>query len=211
MGNWINKLKQQQPPLPTFTPQGIQDLPPFTLLQFFGGNKVTAWYATRRALLPFSNALSHFPYSDAPCHTAIYIGMEMVLTIGPFKVLSRFTDFLTDNRRIDAIVLVEISDSIRHAMCVEALDSGDEPKIGINLPTYGFQNFLRFEPLLRWIPKTRKAICSQDAAERAEKHGYKVSLKKPHDTSPADLHLYAMHNESLRQLKTVHIGKNYKP
>jgi len=185
------------------------NIPKASALQFLGGTKITEFYGNKRAELPFGKSLTKFPYYPAPYHTARYLGLGMTLNIQAFKNLIPLSSGFLPDKRIDVIIYKNIPDSVREDMCKDGLDDADKPKIGINFPTYGFRDFLRFEPLLRWLPKSRKDFCSEDFVLWMNKYSYVTSSRKPNMTAPWDLYLYAFDNNDSCEIRTVWIGPEY--
>lgn len=189
-------------PLPFFLPIAISEIPSASILQFYGGNKLTEFYGNKRY---------GFPYKPPPFHSAFYCKDGLFLNVGKFKTIEPLEKEFRSTRRIDVIIYKELTQDVRDMMIRNAFLAADNPKIGFNLPTYGIRDYIRFEPYLRWLfPKDKRDFCSEDVTKRFNAAGCEVSKNPSNRTAPWDLTQYAIDNTYRSEIRTLHIGKDFK-
>lgn len=189
-------------PLPNYQKIEINDILPASTLLFYGGNKATEFYGNHRY---------HHQYTPPAFHAAFYLETGLQLSVGKFKVIKIVEEEFRSTRRVDVIMYPTIPEDVRKKVLHDAYLDADDPKLGLNLPTYGFFDFLRFEPLLQWLPKSKHDICSENVYKRFLAEGVTVA-NKPSKTEVAPWMLleYALANPSRCQIRTLWIGKDFK-
>jgi hypothetical protein len=189
----------------------FEDVPKFSIVVFYGnGPKITEWFGNHRAEWPFSKKVSRFPWTPPPFHVSLYLGDGETLNVGKFKTIHELKDEMRSTRRIDIIPLYDVFADTRAVAAHNARKDADKPKVGFMFPTYGFLDILRFEPLLRWIPKDNHDICTENVVKECrDRCGVRVSDREPNRTAPWDIVLYCLSVSEKRPMKTLHVGSDY--
>ena len=188
--------------LPEFPAIKVEDIPPCSALLYYGVMPLTSWYANRR--------FKH-PYKPGAYHAAFYIWNGLSLQVGKFHTIQKIEKDFSERKRIDVVAYPNITDKVRKDMATAAFDDADEPKLGFNKSTYGVFDFLRFEPLLRWLPRSKKEICSENTYRMFAKCGVKIAEKPPKtEVAPWNIFEYAVAHPEECKVYTVWVGKDYK-
>jgi len=207
------KNMDKLPFLPEFPAIGTKQVPSGCIGIAMGGTKITEFYGNKRADLwgaKFKGGITKFPYVPAPYH-AFFVGMDgLTLNVGAFKTIMPLEDHFNSTRRIDIIIPRGLSDEIRYDMGREIIAQDNHPKIGWNWPTYAITDFIRQEPLLRWIPVSRKEFCSENVTNTFRKYGVEVSARRADLTDPWDLYLYAFAHPESFELRTAWVGLDFR-
>jgi hypothetical protein len=189
-------------PLPEYSRISVEDIPKCSALLYYGAMPLTVFYGNRR---------HKHPYKPAAYHAAFYIEEGRTLQVGKFKVIQDIREDFTEKRRIDVVIYRDIPPEIRALLEADAYNSADKPKWGYNHITYGVWDFLRFEPLLRWLPKSKRDICSEDVWKRFKRYGVMVAHKPAKtEVAPWDIFEYALENPGRCEVHTVHVGRDFK-
>lgn len=188
-------------PLPKFEPIELDHIPSASALLFYGGNKITEWYANHR--------YKH-PYKPGAFHAAIYLEHGLTLNVGAYKVIHELSKEFLTTRRVDVIVYKDLTDTQRSFVRRQAYLDADDPKL-FKFPTYGVFDFLRFEPLVRkFVPASkRKDICSENVAKHFSGTGCAVSEYEPARTAPWHLLEYALAHPGRCDVRTVWVGEKF--
>jgi len=199
-------------PLPIFARISVPQIPLASIGIAYGGTKMTEFYGCYRAQLPFAKVnggITRFPCRPAPYH-AFFIGEDGdTLNVGATRTLIPIWEHFRSTRRIDVITVSDLTDVVRHAMSLEARYDYDRAKPGLQGVTYPILDFLRQEPLLRWIPPSRRTFCSEDVAKRFRKYEYIVTARHYELTDPWDLVMYAMAHAPVFAIHNVWTGPDY--
>lgn len=188
-------------PLPVYLPIFVEEIPPASILQFYGGLKLTEFYGNRRY---------GYPYSPPPFHSAFYCREGLFLNVGAFKTIRALSSEKRSTRRVDVIIVKSIADAAARESVTQAFLDQDDPKIGLNLPTYGIRDYLRFEPWIRWmLPRDKRDFCSEDVTKRFDSKGIKISNKPAYFTAPWDINLYAEARPDEFEFRTLWIGNEF--
>lgn len=188
--------------LPEYDFIKLEAVPPASTLLFYGGNKWTEFYGRKR--------YKH-PYDPPAFHATFYIENGLMLNVGKFKTLTAVEREYASTRRVDAIIYRTIPDNVRKELMKDAYLGADDPKFGLNLPTYGWTDFLRFEPLLQWLPKNKHDICSEDVYKRFARYGIETATKPQKvEVAPWMLYEFALAHPELCDIKTVWRGLDFK-
>lgn len=190
-------------PLPEFPSITLRDIAPASTLLFYGGNKITSWYANKRY---------NHPYKPGAFHAALYLKDGLSLNVGKFKAITDVATQYRSTYRIDVITYLDLTPEQREAVVKQGLLDADEPHVGFNLPTYGLFDFLRFEPVLRkLLPEDKRDICSENVTREFGQADYTVSKKPAAQTAPWDLFEYALSRPEVCKLNTLWKGLDFKP
>lgn len=185
-------------PLPPFAPITINEISPASTILFYGGNKLTEIVGNR---------LYKHPYAPPAFHAAFYIKDGMFLNVGKFKTIQFLVKELRSTRRIDVITYYFVSEEKRRAICEDAVQDADQPKIGVSLPTYAWTDYLRFG--FKWFKPSKKDFCSENVVELFGGRGVKVSDEEPFNTAPWDLFEFALKNKGDCLVNTLYIGPDF--
>lgn len=79
--------------------------------------------------------------------------------------------------------------------------------MGIQFPTYGIMDFLRFG--FKWFKPTKRDICSENVVELMAAHGFSNSYQEPYNTAPWHLLEWAEKNPSSCAVSTIWKGKDF--
>lgn len=190
-------------PLPNFEFIKVENIPICSSLIYYGNMPLTSFYGNKR--------FKH-PYKPAAYHAARYLENGLALQVGKFRTLQKLSEDFTEKRRIDVISYNFIPENVKKQMITKAYLDADEPKWGYNRLRYGIFDFLRFEPLLRWLPKSKQPICSEDTYNWFRDYGYVVG-NRPNpklEVAPWDLFAWAMENRDKVLIQTVWVGETFK-
>ncbi len=204
---------EKPPSLPLFPPIKIEEIPPASGIAYFAHNKIIEFYGNRRHDLWGGKSITKFPFCPPPFHFARYIDNGQTLQVGHYKTIVPIQGTQKDpafrsERRIDIIIYKTIPDNIREAMVQDAMDDADKPSL-FKWFTYGFADYLRFEPTIRWlIPSTRKDICSEDFVKWVARHWKAIFKKAANYISPWDVYLGAMGDPDC-EIRTLWVGSDY--
>lgn len=185
--------------LPGFPAIAYGDVPPASTLLFYSGNKLTEM---------FGNRVYRHRYTPPAFHAALTVGNGEMLNVGKFKTIEPIEKELISTRRVDAIIYNMTffqRDMITHNARLDI----DKPKIGLMLPTYGVLDYLRFA--VKWFRPTHYDICSENVVELLMSGGIISSVREPFNTAPWDLLSWAVDHPDKATVKTVWIGKDFKP
>lgn len=200
------------PPLPEFPKIAIEEIPSGSALEFYGGNKLTEFYGNHRARLWGGKNCTTFPYDPPPFHTAHYQRRGFFLNVGAFKTIQKLEDEFRSTRRIDVIIYKAVTPGLGERIADDMQGDVDKPGI-VKRITYGVFDYLRFEPALRWlIPKDKKRdFCTEDKVRRMLRFGITTSDRPADMTAPWDDVLYAMSHPEECKIRTLWVGKDFKP
>jgi len=193
----FTKKKISTKPLPKFEPIGLGQIPPASIILFYGGNKLTQWAG---------NWLCKHPYAPPAFHASFYLGNGLHLNVGKFKTIQSVEPEFRSTRRIDAILIPSLTVEQSVRMVRTAFLDADDPHIGLSLPTYSISDYLRFA--LRFLRPSKKDFCSENVVELFMTEGVVVSSHKAVDTAPWDLLEYAEKNGF--EVRTLFTGPNFK-
>lgn len=100
--SWFSKLFKgpSVQPLPEFPTIALEDIPPASILLFYGGTKITEWVG---------NTIYKHPYKPASFHAAGYLGDGEVLNIGKEATIEDVRSMLRSTRRVDVVVLNDLT------------------------------------------------------------------------------------------------------
>jgi len=193
------KLLKKAPtePLPGFPAADYLSIPAGSALLFYSGNKVTEMFANR---------VYEHPYAPPAFHAALTVGDGKMLNVGKFKTIESIKKELISTRRVDAIIY-GLTDVARLSVQASALADTDKPKVGFQLPTYGFTDYLRFG--LKWFRPSKKDICSENVVELLANVGFNCSERESYNTAPWHLLEWALHNPDRAIVKTIWIGAKF--
>jgi hypothetical protein len=194
----FKKPKDVQP-LPDYPPIALEHIPPASTLLFYGGMKLTEMAGNR---------LYGHKYRPPAFHAAFYIEGGLFLNVGGFKVVQELGKELRSTRRIDVVIYKNIRPEYRKSMLRLAYLDASKPKIGISLPDYSWTDYLRFG--LKFLKPSKKDFCSENVVEMFANGQVTVSDKKPVDTAPWDLFEYALDHPDQCEIRTLHIGPEFK-
>ena len=175
----------------------LEEVPAASVILFYGGNKVTELVGNR---------VYEFPFKPPPFHSALTVGDGEMLNVGKFKTIKPIKEELISTRRVDVIVYT-MSDTQRDIIAHNARKDVDSPRVGIQLPTYGVLDYLRFG--FKWFRPTKYDVCSENCVENLATGGVTASDKEAFNTAPWDLLSYALDNIQQATPKTLWIGENY--
>lgn len=208
MGKFVDLFKKPDTvPLPLYPGLKIKDLPPASILLFYGGNKLTELVGNR---------IYKHPYRPPAFHAAFYIGNflpddigeNLFLNVGKFKEIVPFASETRSTRRIDAISFPKIEERARRKICAFACKDISKPKFGLTFPDYSFTDYLRFG--LRFLKPSKKDFCSENVCEIFDTQGVKVSDRKAVDTAPWDLLEFAELHRDAATVNTLWCGGDFK-
>ena len=187
-------------PLPDFPRIDWRNVMPASALLFYGGGPaITQMAATR---------MYRHPYHPAAFHAALYLGNGDFLNVGKFKTVERLSQEFRSTRRID-VISYEMPGDVADAIARDGYRDADKPKVGMSLPTYGVTDFLRFG--LKWWKPSTKDICSENVTEILRAHGVECAEpSEPFNVAPWHLLEWAEKNPSMCQIKTIHVGGDFR-
>jgi len=199
------------PPLPEFPRITIPEIPSGSALEFYGGNKLTEFYGNHRADMWGGKSCSQFPYTPPPFHTAHYQRRGFFFNVGAFQTIKRLEEEMISTRRIDVIIYKQVTAAQGELIADDMQAGADKPGIFKRI-TYGIFDYIRFEPSLRWlVPKDKKRdFCTEDKVRRMLDYGITTSDRAPDNTTPWDDVLWAMKNPEKAEIRTLHVGKDFK-
>lgn len=188
-------------PLPKFNTIPLDNIPSASALLYYNGNKMTEWYG---------NVRYKHPYKPASFHAELYVGDGLSLKVGKFKTISDVTKEFKSTRRIDVIVY-SMPEAVRARIRHNALLDATDPKVGVSLPNYGFTDFLRYEPWLQWLPKSKNEICSENVDKMMAKEGVIVAEHGGKiEAAPWMLFEYALAHYDTCAVYTLWEGEDFK-
>lgn len=198
--NYLKLFKKPKlEPLPPFLSISVEEIPPASILLWYGGVKVTELVGNR---------LYGHPFYPAAFHAAFYIDNGLYLNVGAFKTIENIRNEFRSTRRVDVIIDKTLTSEERKLLGVTAMGDLSKPKPGISVPDYSWREFLRFGfPFLK--TSSRSDFCSENVCEIFETAGRKISDLKPYDTAPWHLLEYALKEKSF-DIKTLWRGKDFK-
>ena len=185
--------------LPSFPMIKMEDIPSASIILFYGGNKLTEMVG--------NNMYGH-KYLPPAFHAAFYCENGIFLNVGKFKTVEELQKELRTSRRIDIVIVKNLTSTQREVACKFAVLDASRPRVGLSLPDYSWMDYVRFG--LKFMKPSKKDFCSENVVELFQKVGAKVSEKLPVDTAPWHLLEYAISNPSQFDIKTLHIGADYK-
>jgi len=111
-------------------------------------------------------------------------------------------------RRVDVIIYKNISDETRKMLCRLAHLDTTKTKV-VNLPDYDWTSFLRFG-LRLFKNSSKKDFCSDNVVDLFKAGMVKVSDLPDEQTAPWDLLEYALAHPEECDIRTLHVGADFK-
>jgi hypothetical protein len=199
MANLLRLFKKfPAAPLPDFERMDIADLPGASALLFYGGNKLTELFGGR---------VYHHPYTPPAFHASLYLGAGDHLNVGKFRAVQPVQDEFRSTRRVDAIIY-DMTPGQRLAIIEAGRKDTTKPKVGLQLPDYGWQEYLRFG--LPWFRPTHKDMCAENVCENMALGAVRVTYYAYSATAPWSLLEYALDYPRACRVVTLHVGKDFK-
>lgn len=155
--NWLKKLLRiEATPLPTFPRIRTEQIPAASILLFYGGTPLTEIAG---------NYIYKHPYRPAAFHAAGFIGKGEVLNVNKTTTIENILDMRQSTRRIDVIVLTDLTDEEREIICSRfRRDAGKNFYDGVGYLRFGGKlKILRF---LKKIKASEKDdFCSDNVVD----------------------------------------------
>jgi hypothetical protein len=189
-------------PLPEWDGIKQADIPPASIILFYGGNKLTQL---------IGNRLYGHPYNPPAFHAAFYIGdpeAGLFLNVGAFRTLQYLKDEFKSTRRIDIVTVKNLTSAQRKRLCAKALLDTSKPHAGIEFPDYAITDYLRFG--FRFLKPSKKEFCSENVCDLFASEGVSISANKAVDTAPWDLEEFAETHREDFQMFTAWRGVDFK-
>lgn len=185
--------------LPQYKHMTVEDIPIASTVLFYGGNKLTEM---------FGNRVYRHPYRPPAFHAALYLGNGEILNVGKFRTVQPLRDEFRSTRRVD-VIIYNITNEQRQGIAEAGYQDITRPKVGVQLPDYGFLDYIRFG--VKWWKPTRKDFCSENVVENMAVGGVRVSVQEPYNTAPWHLLEFAEENPTFCKTFTLHVGKDFRP
>jgi len=192
MGYWLFNPDKPKPPLPEYQGILLEDVPPGSTLLYYGGVPVTEWVGRKKG----------FPYRTPPFHASLMVLDGMCLNMGWKPRIIPVQGQMQSTRRIDVVLYNDLSDKDRFNICASAaLRNGRG--------NYDWRGFLSHG--IKWIqPSRRQDYCSQQVVSIHRENDHIISYKPEEESAPWDLYYFGAGNPYC-ELRTLHIGKDFKP
>lgn len=171
---------------------GIHEIPKASTLLWYGSYP---WVTEKCGRL-----YAQYPYKTPPGHASFAMGGDQHLNQGA-KAEIKTINF-PSTRRIDVIIYKGITTVQRDLACEEAKRREGRPYDGTGFMWAG--GLKLFRPL-KWAD-----YCSESVAACFLEAGIKVSKDSPKWCEPWDLQFWAWENPNLCEVRTLHIGRDFK-
>lgn len=226
MGFWnglakaFSKFKPE--PLPKYQDISCVDIPPASILLFYGGTELTE---------TVGNYVYKHPFKPASFHAAGWLGDHKLLNIGAKATIEDIRTEYKSTRRIDVIILKDLTDAERKIICKKF-----ERDAGQNF--YDAIGFLRFGgklKVLAWMKGIHKSdrndFCSDNIVDNFSENPWRrkgdtdemiteltlprkieVSYNSSEDTAPWHLLEHALDKNfqnGTREVRTLWTGPDF--
>ena len=157
-------------PLPEFKSiNNINEIPPASILLFYGGTELTE---------VVGNYVYKHPYKPAAFHAAGYLGDGRVLNIGKEAKILDIREQFRSTRRIDVIVLKDLTTEEREIICKKF-------ERDANNNFYDVAGFIRYGgqlKILKFLKKVRSSNKNDYCSDNVVDNFSEPPLKRPGDS-----------------------------